>query len=289
MIWTATSGGNVKPPPRNLDSRFSKPSVSTADITTLSCFGQQCNYLGLTYLWNDNSNNVVHGYAGGDTQLRNSQCLVDLKALSLTTNGSTLTVDLPVYGNPSFMGNRDIYLSVSNNQGQQNPGGYIKQWSNFNFNFLNNATSLATEPNFTNLSTPNFRSSAMTLYPGSSIYLMSLSAKDAFNNYCQLAYYPGGGNWVYLYSSNPSTFDNTYLPNNAYTLVTSRCTVATSTIRYDNYLPLSPPAPYVFLNAVIAPNWAMPLGWQSMVGQIHYLNGSYFVDSERLLGSWLRP
>jgi hypothetical protein len=41
MTWTGTTGGNDRPRSDNPDSQLPKPSVSTADITTLSCFGQQ--------------------------------------------------------------------------------------------------------------------------------------------------------------------------------------------------------------------------------------------------------
>ena len=41
MTWTGAAGGNDRPRSDNPDPQPRKPSLSSADITSLSCFGQQ--------------------------------------------------------------------------------------------------------------------------------------------------------------------------------------------------------------------------------------------------------
>ena len=43
MTWTGAAGGNDRPRSDNPDPQPRKPSLSSADITSLSCFGQQCS------------------------------------------------------------------------------------------------------------------------------------------------------------------------------------------------------------------------------------------------------
>ena len=263
---------------------FTTPGAQTnPNSCALFIFPQ---YGGLTYLYNDQFNAAVTGYAGSDAIIRNSQCLIDLKGLKLTNSGTNLTVEIPVFGTLPFTGNRDVYLTVANPNGS-NPGGWYRVATNYSLYYVSPATSLTVVPSTGYDRIQQFRTSAMVTYSGSQMYFMQMSTKDSQSNSCQLSYY-SLYNWAYVYSNG--TMDSSYVPNGSYTMTTPLCSVPVSSVRVDSYLNNLDPAPYAFLTAQLNANPPIWATGRSMNSLMYYLiNGSFYADSEKFVGYWLVP
>lgn len=244
-------------------------------------------YGGFTYLYNDQFNAVVSGYAGSDAIIRNSQCLIDLKGLKLTASGTNLNVEIPVFGTLPFTSNRDVYVTVANNQNVSNPGGWYRVATNYSLYYVSPVTSLTVTPSTGYDRIQQFRTSAMVTYPGSQMYYMQMSTQDSQNNSCQLSYY-SLYNWAYVYSNG--IMDSSYVPNASYTMTTPLCCVPVSSVCVDSYLNNFDPAPYAFLTAQLNANPPIWATGRSMSSLIYYLvNGSFYAGSEKFVGYWLVP
>ncbi len=264
-------------------------SGTTAQSVPFSCALLVYSY-GDAYLYNDAGTAWIAGTIGQDTPLRNSQCLIEMKGLRIYDQGGLRYLFVPTYLNPSFLGARDIWLSVLNNQGQQQPGGWLKFASAYWMYHSLPATSLALHPAQGVSVTQQFRTSAMSTYPGGEIPLMITSAKDPSNgNLCQVAMYPTS-NWAYVYANTPYGYDGNALTNTSYVINTPRCSVAMSTLKFTSYTQAAPAAPYAFMDAAIQANTPIRGTTQDMFGTMYYVNGGgWYGTPERYIGFWTIP
>ena len=244
-------------------------------------------YNGYSYLWNDTQSGVAAGDIGQDAPLRNSQCLIDMKGLRFYDQGGIRYLEVPAYFNPQFIGQRDIYLSVGNNQGQMQQGAWLKAASGWPIYYLSSVSSSAVHPTQGTMVNQKFRTSAFNILQGGEVPMMGMYAKDAYNNVCQLFVFPGI-NWAYAFSNG--IYDTSNLTVTSYVLTTPRCSVPISTVKFTSYVQMSPPAPYTFLDAQIQANSPIRGTVQSMFGTMYYtINGAWYPDYDRYLGFWTIP
>ncbi|MBY0507041.1 MAG: hypothetical protein K2X03_24200 [Bryobacteraceae bacterium] len=237
------------------------------------------------YLANDAATSWSQGVPGSLAQIRNTQCLIDMKGFRLTFSGNNLGVNIPLYGDLSFAGNRDIWLTAGNRQGQYTPPTRV--WSNYPISYWSTATTLAGEPYSLVGASPTFRASAMLAVPNASVYYMHLASRVG-NDFCQLMYFAPPSSAAYLYSNNPYGFSSVTLPNSTFTLTNPFCTVPAASIQFNSYLQASPPTPYAFLTAQFNKTPAMPVGYRYTYAQMNYLLfGSGYGTSELWIGDWL--
>ena len=265
-------------------------SGTTAQSIPYSCaFYVFPSYGGFSYLLNDANTGAVTGNIGDDTPLRNSQCLIEMKGLRYYDQGGLRYLYVPTYLNPSFLGAKDIWLSVGNNQGQQQPA-WLKVASFFTMYYNYPASSLALHPSQGVSVTQQFRTSAMSTYSGGEIPLMSMSAKDLSNgNSCQLSMFPTS-NWAYVYTNNPYGYDGSSLTNTSYVMNTSRCSVAMSSLKFTSYTQAAPAAPYAFMDAAIQANTPIRGTTQNMFGAMYYVIGNaWYGNPDLYIGFWTIP
>jgi hypothetical protein len=69
---------------------------------------------GRLYLLNDASSAWLAGTVGSGQTLQNSQCAVNLAGSSVTSSGTTLTLNLAMTFKPSYAGTKSIFLYGAN-------------------------------------------------------------------------------------------------------------------------------------------------------------------------------
>ena len=243
---------------------------------------------GAAYLRDDAGAAWIGGTIGQDAPLRNSQCLIEMKGLRIYDQAGLRYLEVPTYLNPSFLGAKDIWLSVYNNQGQLQPGSWFKVASAYQMYHSMPAASLALHPSQGTSVTQQFRTSAMSTYPGGEIPFISMSVKDPSNNLCQLAMYPPQ-NWAYLYATNYG-YVSDYLTNTSSVMNTPRCSVAVSSLKFTSYTQAAPAAPYAFMDAAIQANAPIRGTSQNMFGSMYYIAGGYwFASPDLYIGFWTIP
>ena len=263
-------------------------SGTTAQSVPFSCALLVYSY-GAVYLYNDAGTAWVAGAIGDSTPLRNSQCLIELKGLRIYDQGGTRFLEVPAYMNPQFLGPRDIWLSVANNQGQVPPGVWWKISSGWNMYYNSSDGSLAIHPNQGTNVSQDFRTSAISNAPGRDIPMMSMYAKDLSNNSCQVLLYPGY-NWAYVVTNNPYGTDSSYLTATTYVMNTLRCSVPVSSIKFTSYLQASPAAPYAFFDAQMQANSPIRGTTQYMYGTMYFsINGGWYWTPDQYVGGWTIP
>ncbi|HWQ57284.1 MAG TPA: SBBP repeat-containing protein [Bryobacteraceae bacterium] len=82
------------------------------------------------YLWDDAGTALLGASApGSSTQIENSQCRLDAAASTVSSSGSTLTLNAAVTFTPAFRGDKTLYLYAvdrsGNNTGMRNVGTWI--------------------------------------------------------------------------------------------------------------------------------------------------------------------
>jgi hypothetical protein len=86
-----------------------------------SCLAYYERAAGTMYLINDAGTQWMSSTLSSGVTLQNSQCSVSLAGTSVTTNGTTLTLNLPVTFKPAFAGAKNIYMYAAN-AGNANSG-----------------------------------------------------------------------------------------------------------------------------------------------------------------------
>jgi len=87
-----------------------------------ACYLAYSQPLNVLYLENDAGAGLLPGVTpGGDADLSNSQCYVDIGVSSASGSGNTLTLTLAISFGP-FSGNKVIYMAARDSTGANNSG-----------------------------------------------------------------------------------------------------------------------------------------------------------------------